>query len=119
MIRVYRDRIVTASLKKSQFTLQSALAGLAIIALCGAAMLAVITSNVMVDSAVVEHTKFEYKVEAYCLFGSPQSYVIYVLYGYEVVLVLAGLYLCWKIRKVQSTLCNVDSILQGKLEYCP
>jgi hypothetical protein len=114
LVRIYRVKLITSSLRKTNFSawLGMAIVG-AIASVCSVPMAVLSAGNLEVYHVDIVKDQFTHEYEDIC---KPTSYAASaVLYSCEGVLLLIVYCLCWKVWNVTSALLNVRRCIKGTI----
>lgn len=117
VVRAWRVFSITSSLKKVVFGDAKCVKIVSLLLSFGVIVMIFETAfrGIELSNVTIESNQFENRHQLNCSYR--ESIGVYVLYAYEAFIILLGLYMCWRIRNVNLTVCDTNSILQGISSY--
>jgi ABC-type branched-subunit amino acid transport system substrate-binding protein len=114
LIRAWRVHNITASLQKKKIT-DLMCAGHLLKWLAPALLflvLATIDESIHVHYTTVVHNQYDWILQPSCDYSRTGT-LLTLLYLYDALTIVVGLFWCWRIRAVRSTICNTPMLVQG------
>jgi hypothetical protein len=112
LVRCWRVYLVTSSMKRIKVSDHKCILLILSSMLLIFLLLLIITldNNISEKHVTIIQNQFEYIIQSSCDY--PTRNLITVMYSYDALILLVGLYYCWLIRKVQSTVSNTSVLVE-------